>query len=314
MQSHHKVDWRVLKGFGLHRNGSALGLRKVAPRSASVLAMLFVTLVQLAYASPFTPGNILVSVYDRAVVYEYTPSGVRVQTIPVPYPGVNYGSEYVRDLVVGPDGNLHVYNGTFDPYLSTYNPYTSTWVHRTYPGWSTANVVGIGGITAYQQFVYVTDMFTFGNGGQDVARGIVRFNLADSSGVRFADTIEFIDLVLGWDGLLYALDATQRVYVYDPVNLNLLRRITLSRSVRAIAVNAAGEIFGVPLFDPVIYRFNQNGTVVDSLNTGFNYMTDIDLSVDGKIVVGSWFGNVFLTDESLDQFSRFFIGEERTLF
>ncbi|MEN3001510.1 MAG: PEP-CTERM sorting domain-containing protein, partial [Armatimonadota bacterium] len=47
---------------------------------------------------------------------------------------------------------------------------------------------------------------------------------------------------------------------------------------------------------------------------GFNYMTDIDLSVDGKIVVGSWFGNVFLTDESLDQFSRFFIGEERTLF
>ena len=47
--------------------------------------------------------------------------------IDIPYPtGDHPQTETVRDLVHMPDGNVAVYNGSFDPYLSIYDTQASS--------------------------------------------------------------------------------------------------------------------------------------------------------------------------------------------
>lgn len=75
-------------------------------------------LASTAHTAPLTPGNLLVT--QNNVVIECTTAGAVVQSFPVPYGGGERPiTETVRDVVVGPGGFAHVYDGTFDPYFST---------------------------------------------------------------------------------------------------------------------------------------------------------------------------------------------------
>ena len=152
--------------------------------------------------------------------------------------------EDARDLAAGPDGRVHVYNGTFDPYLSTLDT-AGAWSHRTYAGWSTVNNTRYGGLALSGDYAFATDMWTGGTG--DAPAGIVRFNLADGTATRFS-TVDFIDLSVGQDNKLYALDYNAtKLYVFDPQTLAQERVITLPSYVNgtypwytSVAVNAAG--------------------------------------------------------------------------
>jgi hypothetical protein len=279
-------------------------------RSFVVLVLLFIVVSQPANADPFTVGNILVS--SRDILFEYTPFGAQVQSIAVPYPPPQESTENVRDIIVDQHGDVQVYNGTFDPYLSTYNPSSDTWLHHTHVGWSTVNNVSYGGIGTYQNFAYVTDMRTFGDDGQDEAKGIVRFNIDTFFSQRFAEAFEFIDLTIGMDGLLYGLlDDEDTINVYDPLSMVLLGTISLETDVRGIAVNEVGEIFGAS-WDGNIYHFDNDGVIQNSIDSGSHDLVDIDISLDGQLVIGSRFGYVFLTDESLGSVSSFSVGSEPT--
>ncbi|MEM8677663.1 MAG: hypothetical protein AAGF83_27955 [Cyanobacteria bacterium P01_G01_bin.67] len=191
-------------------------------------------------------------------------------------------TEQLRDLIVSPDGTLHIYSETFDPTLQSFN-----W--QTYSGWSTANNVSYGGIDYYQNYIFVTDMKTYGS-DEDEAKGIVRFSQTDEPAIRFAEEGNFIDLTVGLDNLIYGLESYGKIKVYDPETLELVRSFTLEEkynNYRGIAVNKQGEIFSAA-WDGNIYYFNPEGNIVDinaadwsviiDLNT--NNFYDINISPD----------------------------------
>jgi hypothetical protein len=259
-----------------------------------IVFILIFVICLTARGGVLTPGNVLFTRDNR--ILEYIPSGTLVQSINVSYGGGTYpATEYARDVIVTPTGNIAVYNGTFAPFMSMYDPLTNTWKHTTYPGWSTANNGSYGGISAFDNFVYVTDMVTAGLGQPS---GIVRFNTSNNSAQRFAENYEFIDLTIGLDNLLYGLGSNEHsVLVYNPVTLDLVRTFNIARDCRGIAVNSNSIIFGAS-WDGNIYRFSSGGTLLGSRQTDFS-LSDIDVSIKGQLGVVTRGDGAFITDEAL---------------
>ena len=115
---------------------------RVMVSTGSMLCVLIV-MGASATSAPLTPGNLRICTDD--VLHEYTVDGTFVQSFPVPYPaGARPITEAAREIETNTAGQVHVYNGTFDPYVSTLDPATGTWTHLTHPGFSTANVGGYG--------------------------------------------------------------------------------------------------------------------------------------------------------------------------
>lgn len=207
-------------------------------------------------------------------------------------------TEQLRDLIVTPDGTLHIYSGTFDPTLQSFN-WQSDSNHnntQTYSGWSTVNNGTYGGIDYYQNYIFVTDMTTYGS-DEDEAKGIVRFSQTDEPTIRFAEEGNFIDLTVGLDNLIYGLESYGKIKVYDPETLELVRSFTLEErynNYRGIAVNQQGEIFSAA-WDGNIYYFNPEGNIVDvnaaDLSGVIEYNTrdfyDINISPDGQELIAS---------------------------
>jgi hypothetical protein len=217
-------------------------------------------------------------------------------------PGGPIDSGGARDITVDGKNRLAVYNGTFDPYLSTYDPADGSWTHHTFPGWSTVDNVTYGGIAAFGDYIYVTDMRTFGDGGADEEFGIIRFDINDYSAQRFP-TPEFIDLNIGLNGLLYAVHTTERaVTEYDPLTMQPLRSFGVFENVRGVAVNRAGHIFTAGL-DGIIRRL-EGGPNFEAVSIPGARLWDIDVAENGSVVVSG--GYQVVTDESLDNVTVFF--------
>ncbi len=230
------------------------------------------------------------------------------------YPGENVPvTESLRDFVVTPDGSLHLYAGTFDPYLQSYN-----WQNpeqnsiQSYPGWSTVNNGTYGGIDYYQDYIFVTDMKTGGVEVEDEKKGIIRFSQIEEPTIRFAEGKKFIDLTVGLDNLIYGLESYGKVSVYDPETLELIRYFTLEEGhyngYRGIAINQQGEIFSAAWNDNIYYLDSQGYIVdVNQANTVYGETRDfydINISPDGKELIASdRFGLVTLLtieDQSLE--------------
>jgi hypothetical protein len=252
--------------------------------------------------------------------------------IPVPYPGndqITLFNASLRDITVDRNGNIRAYNGTFDPYLSTFDVSSETWSHVTSPGWSTVNSGVYGGIASFQDKVFVTDMETFGDAGVDRAKGIVVFDETGASR-RFAEDIEPIDLNLGLDGLLYALypggtPSGRSLNVYNPTTLEKIREIDLVANIEwnldrvSVAVNAIGDLF-VATVDGELFHLNSEGVLLDTLRPeciGEPFITrcslyDVDISTSGMVVLGTRYGDVFVTDESFLNVQSFLVGDSET--
>src|SRR5260221_684032 len=107
-------------------------------------------------------GNILVSNLRLSpsgkFLREVTPAGGIVRTLTVPAPTDE------RDIIVADNGDIDVFNGTFPALgqvlMSTYSATSGTWSSRTTANWSTVNNLTYGGVAAWGNYVFVTDMTT----------------------------------------------------------------------------------------------------------------------------------------------------------
>lgn len=149
-------------------------------------------------------------------------------------------------------------------------------------------------------------------------KGIIRFDRLTGSSMRQVDNYEYIDLTMGLDGLLYALrddwsSSGRTVHTYDPLTMDFLWSISLDDDVRGIAVNQQGEIFGAS-WSETVYHFDCDGTELTSVNINSlaSDLVDINLSFDGRIAVGSRFGDVVLMDDNLGNISSFSVGSDTT--
>jgi len=267
----------------------------------------------VAYATPLTGGNLLIN--TDQMLLEFTPSGDWVQTIPILYPGP--AAERARDIVVDRQGQVLVYNGTEAPYLSCYDPVAESWSHTTYSGWSNLQNEAYGGIAAYEQYAFVTDMVTLSG----TAKGVIRFDRDQSTALRFAYDIAPIDLNMGRDGLLYALypgtnPGGRWLDVYDPITLERTGRLDLATSLgstahRSVAANAAGDIL---LADPdgELHRLSATGALLatTTLTAGTQPadLYDLDVMPDGTIILGDRYGHVFVISEDFSDSSAFSVG------
>ena len=220
--------------------------------------------------APLSAGNILVSFAyspDDSRVYQFNNQGQVIQGFLIPHTS----DDDVRDLIVDPQGKVQIFNGTFDPQLTTLTPANNTTQDHTFSGWSTVNNLSYGGIAAYRKYIFVTDMFTYGNNGADEARGIIRFDTTDYSAVRFSGNYyaDYIDLTMGLDGWLYAPATSNSIDVYDPVSLALVKKVTLAQSAdyRGCAVDAAGNIY-MASWNGGITKFTGSGQFVTARVAG----------------------------------------------
>ncbi|MCP4661392.1 MAG: hypothetical protein GY856_38810 [bacterium] len=260
-------------------------------------------LILIKRTTLFKAGNIIVSsdYYDE--IREYTKTGVLVRTIPVP---PNETVETQRDLVLDVNADiLHIFNGTRDPVLSSY-AYPGSWSEHTYAGWSIYNGGTYGGIATQAGFVFVTDM------GPD--RGIVRFDTMDDyTATRFGEISDYIDLTIGLDCRLYALRDSmvsyQTVDVFDPLTTDFLGSVLLrlggpgtSLDLTGIAVSPSGEFFAAA-WNGNIYHFDTSGNLVNSIDGTVGSLCDINLNLDGDIVVVDRDDVILLTTTALTSVS-----------
>lgn len=201
------------------------------------------------------------------------------------------------------NGDVFVYKGTFSPTIAHRTSQGTDWTHYDIDGFSTINNVTYGGVAARDAFVYATDMATANPGGE--TKGVVRFDVSNGAETRFATNLDPIDLSLGWDGLLYVLhsDGTT-VQRFDPVTLVSHGTVQLAASVRAVAVIEDGSIYGAS-FNGNLHRFATDGSTQQTVPSGENNLSDIDIAVDGTVAVGSRFGDVVLTNLALSPVSSF---------
>jgi outer membrane protein assembly factor BamB len=274
---------------------------------ALALALTVLTHPGTAQAAELTSGNILVSDQFSNTLTEFTPAGVPVQSFV--FPVVDFFTD-LRDIVADVNGNVHAYNGTFEVEMQTLDPVLGTIASQTLAGWSTVNNISYGGIAVLGDSVFATDMATAGTGAP---QGIVRFSLAGDAPVRFATSAGYINLTIGWNGLLYAVRTNgNTIDVFDPASEALLGSIDLDftlqiADVRGVAVDADGTLY-LAAWNGSLYSADSDGNTLKTLATGFSDLTDIDLNASGILLVGSRFGNVILSDVDLESVSSFNAG------
>jgi hypothetical protein len=262
--------------------------------AAAAVFLLNCVCVTIARAGAFTPGNVVVTSQQQLI--EYTPSGAVVQTVNVPTGGGDGGC---RDLMVDKNGNMQIYNGTFSPVLTQYNPVTNTFAHQT-GVFSTVNNLSYGGLYAWGNYVFVTDMNTNGSPGA----GLVRYNLDGGTPTVFGSGLNYIDVTVGRDGTLYGLRDTGingggfDVDKFNPTTGSSLGSVHMGNEFRAMAVDGNGDFYTVDFFNGIIH-YNSSGQVVKMLTDTVGGLCDIDMDANGNLVMASHSGAVVFTTTAL---------------
>jgi len=261
-------------------------------------------LASSAAAQIVSSSNVLVSEGDE--LFEYTRTGSLVQSFGiVPHPDT--GRYDITDVVADRSGRIYVLNSApFDnDYLSTLSP-AGVWQHTPDPAGGFGNVSDAD--LSIRENVVVSNRTRFDLQGLSVTQFIV-------PGFRGVGEVSF-----GLDGLIYALDSGSPrpgVRVLDPDTFSLIRTFELrdqtgSRlDARGIAVDSEGIMF-VADWDGMIYKFDESGDFLESASTGARNLLDIDLHSDGTLIAGSRFGDVVVTNTSLESITRFSVGSGLT--
>lgn len=219
----------------------------------------------------------------------------------------NAAQEGARDLIRHPLYGIWVFNGTFQPELSRVQD--GIWTSQSFTGWSTANNLSYGGIAALGDFIYVTDGATAQGGA---AKGIVRFHAAGAvPPARFLGQSDYIDVTAGLDGSLYALRNTYGdLDIIDPQTMALLASLDLGHSSasRAVAANAAGEIF-MASWNGNLYHYAATGNLLNSAMLGSD-LFDIDIHPQHGLLVSNRWGQVWMLDFDLQIKANFALGQQ----
>lgn len=283
------------------------------------LAFPIVPLLAVVALPVWSQENILVSIenfWDPGEIREYTQSGTLLwsEWVPSPDPAEE---EDPRDLTV--NNGIHVMQNLFpfgEPIQAYLSRFDGSWSHISTANW-TQNWQG--GVASYKNYIFATDY----------ERSLVRFDLANSYAVeRFGITadnqfaLEIIDVTMGLDCRLYALEVdpgsgVPDIHVYDPDSLAHLETIDLTDylqdffddfDARGIAVAQNGDIYLANTYGEIRQLDPDTTTVVKILeDVPGNWLTDIDISVDGQIVVGSRSATIAITNLALDPPSEFLI-------
>ncbi|WP_196139225.1 GEVED domain-containing protein [Aliikangiella sp. G2MR2-5] len=240
--------------------------------------------------------NILVSNGDQLSIYDS--DGTLLSSVTIPK---NTTNESSRDLFQLGDGKIAVFNGTFQPVLSVLEG--ESWNHYSFSGWSTANNISYGGITAYQNYVYVTDGSTSGAS----EKGIVRFDVDNAfAASRFFTSNEYIDVTLGLNNKLYALRNTYGdLDVIDPESMTILQSLDLGHtsSSRAVIADAEGNIY-MASWSGNVTHFSSDGTSINSVSIGGS-LYDIDINYQGELLVSDRNGTVTRIESNLNVIGTF---------
>jgi len=250
-------------------------------------------------------GDILACVGDQLI--EYSPSGQINWSVVIPDLNGEY-DDRAKDLVVNQNGDIFIYNMDFfgEVFLSKYSRLLDHWEQYEIEGLRFAGIASHGGIAVFNNYIFMTDSSGTGDG----KKGIVRFNTLNNEHIRFAENDGFGDLNIGLDGLLYALGGSPDVYIFDPGTCELLKSFNISEAtdIGGIAANELGEIFITNWFNGTILKTDNDGNVLNTVDSGYQSLGDIDISKDGTIMsclMGSEDDKVIFTDESLSTFSSF---------
>ena len=168
-------------------------------------------------------------------------------------------------------------------------------------------------MTSYKNYIFATDY----------DRNLVRFDVENGYDVeRFGFTadnpfaLEIIDINMGLDCKLYALEVdpgsgVPDIHIYNPDTLAYLGKIDLTDylldflddfDARGVAVAANGDVYLANTYSQIRHLDPDTVTTVNILDNvvGNSALSDIDISVDGQIVVGSRSATVALTNLALD--------------
>lgn len=267
-----------------------------------IAAVLAVTVAALAQSST----DILVRTEN--FVRRHSASGEMLTQIAVPWPnGPRPITESVRDVVLHASGDLYVFNGTFTPYLSVLRQSTGLWQHWSHPAWSTTNGGSNGGVAVRGDFVFVT-----GETNVFAPGVLLRFDTVTSTFTVFGTGTPYgyDEVTVGWDGLLYALSATEQdVAVFDPDSLQLLRTIALPHATmaRGLGVLPDGTLL-VATWNDGFRRFDGNGMLQATLPTPGLRLHDLEMDACGNVMCGERFGFLLRTNATLDAYSTTVVG------
>ena len=202
-------------------------------------------------------------------VRDYTQDGQRAAVVRIP-------GDDGRDLAVDPNGNIQLWQGTFDPKLVAHQgPLTGTggWVTEAttqqVPQWSTINRTFYGGVAVYGQYVFATDQKT---GNDNPGNGLIRFDANNNyAPTRFASGMDFSDVTLGMDGKLYAMNGGQafqpQVWIYDPISLQLIRSVTVPGFDNStVAADSDGNIYVGSFSDDKTWKLSPTGQILKSID------------------------------------------------
>jgi len=232
------------------------------------------------------------TIYDESLRL-YSADGQVMREVAVPPAGGC--CDYPRDLTLLDDGRIAVFNGTFSPQLSLYNPATHRWTHLQAEDWSLINNGTYGGIASSGDYVYVGNM----RNARYNRGGLIRFDAITGQVTYFAED-DYIDLTLGLDGVLYALDDRgTTVHAFDLESLSLMNSTGINQA-RAIAVDANGTLYSAT-WGGLIQRHNIDGTIDTSLNVGGS-LYDLNLREDGLLLASDRNGRLFSTSTDLSTF------------
>lgn len=265
------------------------------PKLRSVFAATFVAVMCLPHA--FAADTLLVS--HQQSLYEYTLAGNLVSQATIPAGG----DSGARDIVQTRTNAVAVFNGTFSPRLSVLR--AGAWNSTAIAGWSTVNNGTYGGIASLGHFLYVTDMATAGA----VERGLIRVDTRSGTNQRFLQGRDYIDVSAGLDGKLYALQNDYGLLdVIDPASMTVIAQRALGHmsGSRAVAVDADGTIF-MASWGGYVAKFSAAGVELER-RTFANNLSDIDINDAGLLVMGTWFGKVFVSDVELATETSFGVG------
>ncbi|MDO3387625.1 cellulose binding domain-containing protein [Gilvimarinus sp. SDUM040013] len=251
------------------------------------------------------PNQDSVLVMGNNTIYRYSYAGVLLETIEIPN---FYQWDSARDIIPVSETEIAVFNGQFNPNLSIYDG--DSWAHREYDEWSIVANVSYGGIAADANYIYLTDMKT-GSGG--TAQGIVRFDRQLETFARFLTDDEYIDITLGEDGLLYALEDTYgHLQIVNPATMGVEREVDLGHisSSRAATADENGNIF-LAGWNGAISKFDPEGNLVASVSTTAAF-SDIDIRGDNILVTSYYEEEALLYTTELEYVSTFSAGGRYT--
>lgn len=261
---------------------------------SALCSFLLASLTALACFAPaassqsFTPGHILASTNGRLYELDRDLLLVRVIQVPLPPGGGRYD---VVDVVVDATGRAHVLiTGLLNPgSIATYDPIAGTW--EQHPVAAFLGNVSDGDLSLVGSYLFTKSQRIELPGFTSTAIQLPGRGVGEVSA--------------GLDGRVFALeDGSPRsgIRVVDPETLQVTATYVLPGlfDSRGITSLPNGELV-IADWNGTITRYTSDAqTALAQLQTGGNNLYDVEASPDGRIVAGSRFGDVLLTDTDLN--------------